>query len=235
MSGRRMGEKGRGKRSGVRPEGIRVGVGAVVLDDAGRVLLVKHHPSDDPRKRFWRGRWICPGGMLEFGETLEEGARREVREETGLDIDIVRALEPSDRLIRWWGRKFMQVVYIDFLARVSGRVAADETGCNSGIGKGGRGEGWGAGARAGAGPKDRPQARASRGELQGADDDGGAAGPARGGDFLPRPGSDVAVARWFTVEEIRALGDELHGDTRELLERAGVLPSRRRRARGGGG
>lgn len=84
------------------------------------MLLVKHHPSDSPRKFFWKGRWICPGGMLDFGEGLEDGARREVREETGLDIEILRALPPSDRLIRWNGRKYLHVVYIDFLARVAG-------------------------------------------------------------------------------------------------------------------
>jgi ADP-ribose pyrophosphatase YjhB (NUDIX family) len=103
-----------------------VGVGAVILDGAGRVLLVKHHPSDSPRKHFWKGKWICPGGMLDFGEGLEEGARREVREETGLEIDIVRALPPADRLILWKGTKYLQVVYIDFLARV--RKGAPEKG-----------------------------------------------------------------------------------------------------------
>ena len=105
------------RRAKVRPLGIMVGVGAVILDGRGRVLLVKHRPSHGPRKSFWKDRWIGPGGMLEFGESLEEGARREVREETGLEIDIVRALEPSDRLIKWRGRNYMQVVYVDFLAR----------------------------------------------------------------------------------------------------------------------
>jgi ADP-ribose pyrophosphatase YjhB (NUDIX family) len=104
----------------VLPEGIRVGVGAVILDPEGRVLMVKHHPSDTPRKYFWKGRWICPGGMLEFGETLEDGARREVKEETGLDIAIIRVLEPAQRMVPWKGRDFMQVVYIDFLARLKG-------------------------------------------------------------------------------------------------------------------
>ena len=54
--------------------------------------------------------------MLEFGESLEDGARREVREETGLDIEIIRPLTPSDRLIFWDGKEYMQVVYIDYLA-----------------------------------------------------------------------------------------------------------------------
>lgn len=56
-----------------------VGVGALVFKE-GRVLLVKRgvEPS--------RGLWAIPGGMLNLGETLQEGAEREIREETGLTI-----------------------------------------------------------------------------------------------------------------------------------------------------
>ncbi|MGQ9582074.1 MAG: NUDIX domain-containing protein [Thermoplasmatota archaeon] len=173
-SGRAVGEKGNQRPE---PLGIMVGVGAVVMDGRGRVLLVKHHPSTNLRKIFWRGKWICPGGMLEFGERLEEGARREVREETGLEIQLLRLLEPAERLVRWRGRAFMQVIYIDYLARA---VAA-----------------MGAGGDSGASP-------------------GGEAA-------LPVPGDDVALARWFTRDEVEALGGELHEDTRELLVRAGFL------------
>lgn len=61
-----------------------VGVGALVIRQ-GRVLLVQRgvEPS--------RGVWAIPGGMLELGETLQEGAEREIREETGL---IIKAGEP---------------------------------------------------------------------------------------------------------------------------------------------
>lgn len=52
------------------------GVGALVCSDAG-ILLV--HQND---------RWYAPGGMLEFGESLVEGAVREVYEETGVEIRI---------------------------------------------------------------------------------------------------------------------------------------------------
>ena len=62
-------------------QAIMIGVGAVIEDSAGRVLLVKHVPE---RGGFWQGKWICPGGELEPGETIEEGIKREVREELSL-------------------------------------------------------------------------------------------------------------------------------------------------------
>lgn len=54
--------------------------GAWVTDDRGRVLLIKH--SDAPE------RWGTPGGGHKPGETLEETAQREVREETGVECSL---------------------------------------------------------------------------------------------------------------------------------------------------
>lgn len=61
-----------------------VGVGAVVVRE-GRVLLVKRGVAPS------RGLWAVPGGALELGETLQQGAEREILEETGV---IIRAREP---------------------------------------------------------------------------------------------------------------------------------------------
>lgn len=57
-------------------------VGAVVHDDGGRLLLVRraHAPA--------AGRWSVPGGRVEAGETDTDAVRREVREETGLDVVV---------------------------------------------------------------------------------------------------------------------------------------------------
>ena len=96
---------------------IMLAVGAVIEDDGGRILLVKHRPE---RGGYWQGKWICPGGKLETGETMEEGARREVREETGLDIVITRSLPPFERIVREGRKTALHVIYIDFTAKVIG-------------------------------------------------------------------------------------------------------------------
>jgi ADP-ribose pyrophosphatase YjhB (NUDIX family) len=55
-----------------------VSVAGVVVDDHGRALIIRRHDN---------GRWEPPGGVLEHGETIEDGLRREVYEETGLKIE----------------------------------------------------------------------------------------------------------------------------------------------------
>jgi len=96
---------------------IMIGVGAVIEDGAGRILLVKHVPE---RGGAWQGRWICPGGQLEFGETIEEGIKREIREETNLEVDLVNPLHPFDRIVASEGMVSLHVIYIDYLARLIG-------------------------------------------------------------------------------------------------------------------
>jgi 8-oxo-dGTP diphosphatase len=61
----------------------RVGVGVLILKD-GKVLLGKRGFSHGI------GSWCPPGGHLEFGESLEDCARREVLEETGIRISNIR-------------------------------------------------------------------------------------------------------------------------------------------------
>ena len=93
-----------------------VGVGGVVFAD-GRVLLVK--------RRFepLAGRWSLPGGALEVGETLAEGLAREMREETGLEVDVGPVVDVFDRITRdGQGRARFHYVLVDYLCTVRAGV-----------------------------------------------------------------------------------------------------------------
>jgi 8-oxo-dGTP diphosphatase len=91
-------------------------VGAVILDEQNRVLLVKHVPE---KEGFWARKYICPGGRLDPGESLEDGVRREVREETGLEISILHWVRPMERVIRDSDGSLLEhIVYLDVVAKV---------------------------------------------------------------------------------------------------------------------
>ena len=62
-------------------EAPRVGVGAIVVKD-GALLMVKR--GQEPA----RGLWSVPGGRVEQGEQLRDAVQREVKEETGLDVEV---------------------------------------------------------------------------------------------------------------------------------------------------
>ncbi|RJP21664.1 MAG: NUDIX domain-containing protein [Candidatus Abyssobacteria bacterium SURF_5] len=105
-------------------EGIMLAVGAVIQDVAGNVLLVRHKPE---REGYWKGKWICPGGKLHAGETLAEGALREIREETHLDVKLGRMLPPFETIVREQQECLLHVVYVDFLATpTAGELLADD-------------------------------------------------------------------------------------------------------------
>jgi 8-oxo-dGTP diphosphatase len=91
-----------------------VGVGGVVLD-GDRVLLIKR--ANEPLK----GEWSIPGGAVEVGETLEAAIRREVREETCLDIEVGPIVDVLDRIRRDpEGRVRFHYVLVDFVCRPVG-------------------------------------------------------------------------------------------------------------------
>ena len=106
------------------PERPVVGVGGVVISD-GRTLLIRR--SGPPLQ----GEWSSPGGTLETGETLREGVRRELREETGVEVRVGEMIEVFERIFPdAQGRPQYHFVILDFLCEYAGgeaQAASDVT------------------------------------------------------------------------------------------------------------
>ncbi|MEA3334713.1 MAG: NUDIX domain-containing protein [Chloroflexota bacterium] len=98
-----------------------VGVAAVVLRDRQVLLILR---GKEPAK----GLWGLPGGLLELGETLAQGARREIQEECNIIVEpgpVVGVFEPMDQ--DGDGRWRYHFVVVDLLARyVSGDLQAGD-------------------------------------------------------------------------------------------------------------
>ena len=91
-----------------------VGVGALIFD-RGRILMAQRG------KTPLKGWWSLPGGALEIGESLDFAVRREVREETGLEIEPLGVFEIFERIMRdESGAAEYHYVLIDYICRVSG-------------------------------------------------------------------------------------------------------------------
>ena len=101
------------------PERPLVGVGGVVIDGE-RALLIRRGSAP------LEGRWSIPGGMLELGESIEEGVRRELAEETGIGVRVLELIEVFDRVIPGEaGRTRYHFVILDYLCEmVSGEARA---------------------------------------------------------------------------------------------------------------
>ena len=84
-------------------------------DDQGRVLILKRANTS-----HGDGLWCLPGGMLDYGETMVQGAQRELREETGLECREIAFEFIQDSLPPRPGE--MHCLNIYFSCRVSGPV-----------------------------------------------------------------------------------------------------------------
>jgi 8-oxo-dGTP diphosphatase len=90
-----------------------VSVAAVITDDHGRALLIQRRDNQ---------RWEPPGGVLELGETIEDGLRREAREETGLEVE-------PDQLTGVYKNMKRGIVALVFRCKITGGslTTTDET------------------------------------------------------------------------------------------------------------
>ncbi|MCO6449678.1 MAG: NUDIX domain-containing protein [Caldilineales bacterium] len=90
--------------------------GAAVIDENGWILLARR--AVEPRLGWWN----LPAGFMEWGESAEEAARREVREETGLEVELTGFL--SSFGAGYDDLPWRSITYVFFYARPVGGTLA---------------------------------------------------------------------------------------------------------------
>ena len=99
-------------------DSIEVSGRALILDRNGNALVLKRHPASTSNP----GKWELPGGKPDKGESFEASLRREVREETGFEIDIFRSIGTADQHVPGW-----YVIHVIVLAGIqSGGLAISD-------------------------------------------------------------------------------------------------------------
>ena len=106
------------------PNSLVVAASAVVTDGEGRILV---------QRRVASGLYTLPGGGMDFGESLPDAAVREVREETGLDVEVtglVGTYTDARHVIAYSDGEVRQQFNICFTARITGgdlRISDEST------------------------------------------------------------------------------------------------------------
>ena len=94
---------------------IRPGVAAILRDSNGRILL---------QRRSDNGLWGLPGGSVEIGESVRDAIVREVREETGLAVEVLRLIgvysDPAIQIVRYADGNVVHYISTLFACRILG-------------------------------------------------------------------------------------------------------------------
>jgi nucleoside triphosphatase len=84
-------------------------VGALIVDIQGKILLARSHK--------WFDKYTLPGGHIEVGESMVDAVRREVKEEVGLDVEVVEMLLMQEAIFAPEFYKKKHFIFIDFYCR----------------------------------------------------------------------------------------------------------------------
>ena len=84
-------------------------VGALIVDQQGKILLARSHK--------WFDKYTLPGGHIEVGESMADAVRREVKEEVGLDVEVVEMLLAQEAIFAPEFYKKKHFIFIDFYCK----------------------------------------------------------------------------------------------------------------------
>ena len=94
-------------------------VGALILNDKDEILLIKG-------KKF-KDKYVVPGGRVELNEKIEEAVKREVKEETDLDVDICELVCVMDSINSEEFVRVSHAIFLDYLCKAKSKdVKLDE-------------------------------------------------------------------------------------------------------------
>ena len=85
---------------------VKVGVGVIILNSDNKILLGLRRGSHGANT------WGLPGGHVDFGETLEEAAVREVNEETNLKLENLKLVSIADDIMLHEGKHYISVGFV---------------------------------------------------------------------------------------------------------------------------
>src|SRR2546428_3644144 len=84
-------------------------VGALIVNNQGKILLAKSHK--------WFDSYTLPGGHIEVGETMVDAAKRDVKEEVGLDVEVANMLLIQEAIFAPEFYKKKHFIFIDFYCK----------------------------------------------------------------------------------------------------------------------
>jgi nucleoside triphosphatase len=84
-------------------------VGALIVDQRGKILLARSHK--------WFDKYTLPGGHIEVGESIVDAVKREVKEEVGLEVDVVEMLLVQEAIFAPEFYKKKHFIFIDFYCK----------------------------------------------------------------------------------------------------------------------
>lgn len=97
---------------------IGVGVGAAIFNKEGKIFITKRGRE----AKNERGKWEIPGGSVEFGETFQQAIKREIKEEHGIEIEIIELLGICDHIIPDEHQHWVSPTYISKIKKGTPKI-----------------------------------------------------------------------------------------------------------------